>query len=88
MNTLIAVGTSVAYFYSVGMTIFHDSTFFEGTGGETYFDTATAIIGLILLGRFLEARAKGRASDAMRALMGLQAKAARITRTPRERPAA
>ena len=80
MNTLIAVGTSVAYFYSVGMTIFHDSTFFAGTGGETYFDTATAIIGLILLGRFLEARAKGRASEAMRALMGLQAKTARVLR--------
>ena len=72
MNTLIAVGTSVAYLYSVFATIFAESAFFDGRAADTYFDTSTAIIGLVLLGRFLEARAKNRASDAVRALMDLQ----------------
>ena len=80
MNTLIAVGTSVAYLYSAAVTVFGDSSLFEAAAGETYFDTSTAIIGLVLLGRFLEARAKGRATDAMRALLGLQAKTARVLR--------
>ena len=80
MNTLIAVGTSVAYLYSVTVTFFHGTTFFAESEAETYFDTSTAIIGLVLLGRFLEARAKGRAADAIRALMGLQAKTARVER--------
>ncbi len=79
MNTLIAVGTSAAYGYSVYATLFGgpDSL---GAGGETYFDTSTAIIGLVLLGRFLEARAKGRASGALRALAGLSARTARVIR--------
>ena len=72
MNTLIAVGTSVAYLYSVAATLLHGTTFFAGYGAETYFDTSTAIIGLVLVGRYLEARAKGRASNAIKALMGLQ----------------
>ena len=80
MNTLIAVGTSVAFLYSVFVTFFHGSRLFEGYAAETYFDTSTAIIGLVLVGRFLEARAKGRASNAIKALMGLQAKTARVTR--------
>ena len=80
MNTLIAVGTSVAYFYSVAATVFGESFLFEGYEAQTYFDTSTAIIGLVLLGRYLEARAKGRASNAIRALMGLQAKTARVVR--------
>jgi Cu+-exporting ATPase len=80
MNTLIAVGTSVAYFYSVPVTLFGGSSFFEGYDAGTFFDTSTAIIGLVLLGRYLEARAKGRASNAIRALIGLQAKTARVER--------
>jgi Cu+-exporting ATPase len=80
MNTLIAVGTSVAFLYSAFVTFFGDSSFFEGVETATYFDTSTAIIGLVLLGRFLEARAKGRASNAIRSLMGLQAKSARVVR--------
>ena len=80
MNTLIAVGTSVAYFYSVAVTLFQGSAFFQGRAAETYFDTSTAIIGLVLLGRYLEARAKGRASDAIKALMGLQPRTARVVR--------
>lgn len=80
MNTLIAVGTSVAFFYSVAVTFFQDSSFFAGNETGTYFDTSTAIIGLVLLGKYMEARAKSRASNAIKALMGLQAKTARIVR--------
>ena len=80
MNTLIAVGTSMAFLYSASVTFFGRTSFFEGVETATYFDTSTAIIGLVLLGRFLEARAKGRASNAIKALMGLQAKSARVIR--------
>ena len=83
MNTLIAVGTSVAYVYSAAVTFFPG--FFESIAGAgfeaaVYYETAVIIIGLILLGRFLEARAKGQTSDAMKKLMGLQAKTARVVR--------
>ncbi len=80
MNTLIAVGTSAAYGYSVYATLFGGAAVFGESGAETYFDTSTAIIGLVLLGRYLEARAKGRASSAIRALAGLGAKTARVVR--------
>jgi P-type Cu+ transporter len=84
MNTLIAVGTSAAFFYSLAAIFF--PTFFAGGGlkPELYFDTAVLIIVLILLGRFLEARAKGRTSEAIKKLMGLQAKTARIVRDGEE----
>ncbi|GAB4243601.1 MAG: heavy metal translocating P-type ATPase [Thermoleophilia bacterium] len=83
MNTLIAVGTSVAYLYSAAVTFFPG--FFEGLAGagfeaEVYYETAVIIIGLILLGRFLEARAKGQTAGAIKKLMGLQAKTARVVR--------
>ena len=84
MNTLIVVGTSVAYLYSAAVTFFHDSSFFEGYEAGTYFDTSTAIIGLVLLGRYLEARAKGRTSSAMRALMDLRPKTALVVRDGHE----
>lgn len=79
MNTLVAVGTSAAYLYSVMVT------FFPGFIPDTikhavYFDSSATIIALILLGRYLEARAKGRTSDAIRKLIGLQAKTARVLR--------
>ena len=80
MNTLVAIGTSVAFAYSAVVTIFGDSAFFEGRATDTYFDTSTAIIGLVLFGRFLEARAKRRASNAIHALMGLQPATARVSR--------
>ena len=82
MNTLVAIGTSTAYFYSVAVTLLRPT--FEGSltfsdvavGGShatgTYFDVSAAIIGLILLGRWLEARARGRTSDAIKKLIGLQ----------------
>ena len=83
MNTLIAVGTSAAYLYSTAVTFLPG--FFEGAAGagfraSVYFDSAVTIIALILLGRYLEARAKGQTSDAMKTLMGLQAKTARVER--------
>ena len=80
MNTLIAVGTSVAYVYSLVVTFFGGAAFFEGRATDTYFDTSSAIIALVLLGKFLEARAKSRASNAIRALMDLQPKTARVVR--------
>lgn len=80
MNTLIAVGTSVAYLYSVGVTFLGHTSFFEDHPTEAYFDTSTAIIGLVLLGRFLEVRAKSDASGAIKALMGRQPKTARVSR--------
>jgi cation transport ATPase len=78
MNTLIAVGTSAAYFYSLAVILF-PRVFPEGTRA-LYLDTAAIIITLILLGRWLEARAKGQTGEAIRKLMGLRAKTARVVR--------
>lgn len=79
MDVLIAMGTTVAYVYSIavliGLTL--------GTlalGEHVYFETAAVIIVLIVLGKFLEARAKGQTSEAIKKLMGLRAKTARIIR--------
>ena len=83
MNTLIAVGTSVAYLYSAAVTFFpaaFESAAGAGFEAAVYYDSAVVIIGLILLGRWLEARAKGQTSAAMRRLVGLQAKTARVVR--------
>jgi Cu+-exporting ATPase len=89
MNTLIAVGTSAAYFYSLAAIL--APGFFEaarvGTASEPplYFDTASAIITLILLGRFLEARARSHTSDAIKKLIGLAPRTARVMRDGVER---
>ena len=84
MNTLIAVGTSVAYGYSVVVTLFGDTSLFSDHETATYFDTSTAIIGLVLLGRYLEAKAKGKAADAIRSLLGLQPQTATVQRSDGE----
>ncbi len=78
MNTLIAIGTSAAYIYSVTATFFPSIFEIKGYSSHVYFDTAATIIVLILLGRLFEARAKGKTSEAIKKLMGLQAKTARI----------
>ncbi|MDY6795373.1 MAG: heavy metal translocating P-type ATPase [Actinomycetota bacterium] len=80
MNTLIAVGTSAAYVYSLVATF--SPSFISGAGLElaVYYDASASIIALILLGRFLEARAKGRTSEAVRRLLDLQARTARVIR--------
>jgi Cu+-exporting ATPase len=84
MNTLIATGTSAAYGYSLAVTIAPDLVTRAGAEPHVYYDTAAMIVTLILLGRFLEARAKGRASEAIRRLAGLRAKAARVIRKGEE----
>ena len=84
MHTLIAIGTSTAYLYSLAALVFRDAGIFQGAGGETYFDTSTAIIGLVLLGRYLELRARGKASDAIAALAALQPSTAKVMRDNRE----
>ena len=76
MDTLIAIGTTAAYGYSI-FSLF-------GLVSGMYFDTAAVIITLILLGRFLEAKAKAHTSDAIKKLLGLQAKTARVIRDGRE----
>ena len=84
MNTLIAVGTSAAYLYSVAATFFPSLFAAKGLAAEVYFDTAGAIIVLILLGRLLEARAKGQTSEAIKKLIGLQPKTAIVIRDGKE----
>ncbi len=78
MNTLVAVGTTAAFGYSLAATFFPE--FFAGAGREPayYYDSAAVIITLILLGRMLEANARGRTSEAIKRLIGLQARTARI----------
>ncbi len=77
MDVLIAMGSSVAFLYSLPIT-------FGWLEGHVYFETAAVIITLIRLGKFLEARAKGRTSEAIKKLMGLRAKTARIVRAGAE----
>ncbi len=84
MNTLIAVGTSAAYFSSVAMTIAPDFFRVRGIPPAVHYETAAVIITLILLGRLLEAIAKGRTSQAMKRLFGLRAKTARVFRDGEE----
>ncbi len=80
MNTLIALGSSAAYFYSVLGVIAPEFFMHRGLGMPLYFDTAALIITLILFGRLLEARAKGQTGAAIRSLIGLQPKTARVLR--------
>ncbi|MFC2025154.1 heavy metal translocating P-type ATPase [Chloroflexota bacterium] len=85
MNTLIAVGTSAAYFYSMVAVLFPSLFVAAGRGADVYFDTAALIIGLILLGRFLEARARGQTSEAIKKLIGMQPNTALVIRDGEER---
>ena len=74
MDVLIALGSSVAYFFSVGVVLGLIPS------RNVYFETGAAIITLIMLGKFLEARAKGKTSEALKLLMGLRAKTAAVVR--------
>ena len=80
MNTLVVVGTTAAYAYSTALTFF--PAFFAGIGihSGVYYDTAAIIITLILFGKYLEARAKSRAGEAIKKLLGLQPRTARVVR--------
>lgn len=84
MDTLIALGTSAAYFYSVFVTIFPSLFIVKGLIPSVYYEVSSSVIALILLGKILENRAKGETSEAIRKLMGLQAKTARIVRNGQE----
>ncbi len=80
MDTLVALGTGVSYLYSLFVTLFAD--FLESKGVEVvvYYEIAATVITLILLGRYLEHKARGKTSAAIKKLMGLQPKTARIIR--------
>ena len=80
MNTLVAMGSSAAYGYSVLGVLFPQVFEQAGLGDPMYFDSSAFIITLILLGRLLEARAKGQTGAAIKALIGLQPKTARVVR--------
>jgi Cu+-exporting ATPase len=74
MDVLVAMGSSAAYFYSLAVLLL------PGLGGHVYFETSAMIITLIKLGKLLEARAKGRTSEAIKKLMGLRPKTAHVLR--------
>ncbi|WP_216680557.1 heavy metal translocating P-type ATPase [Hymenobacter siberiensis] len=80
MDTLIAVGTGAAFLYSLAATVVPGFFTSRGLMPEVYYDTTATIIALILLGKVMELRAKTQTSAAMRSLIGLQAKTARVVR--------
>lgn len=84
MDTLIAVGTGAAFVYSLVVTLAPQWLESKGIAADVYYDTTAVIIALILLGKVLEARAKGQTSAAIKNLTGLQAKTARVLRDGEE----
>ncbi len=80
MDTLVALGTTVAFAYSVFVTFFPQIIQSVGIEPMPYFDVATIVIGLILLGRYFEVKAKAGTGEAIKKLIGLQAKTARVIR--------
>jgi len=84
MDTLVALGTTVAFIYSAFVTFFPGVIIRLGLDPMPYFDVAVIVIGLILLGRYIEAKAKIGTSGAIKKLIGLQAKTARIIREGKE----
>ncbi|MFP7297667.1 heavy metal translocating P-type ATPase [Neobacillus niacini] len=82
MDVLVALGTSAAYFYSLYLSIM--SLMEEAHGVELYYETSSILITLIILGKLFEAKAKGRSSEAIKKLMGLQAKTATVERDGQE----
>ncbi|UBF24692.1 heavy metal translocating P-type ATPase [Kovacikia minuta CCNUW1] len=84
MDTLIALGTLAAYFYSLFVTINPGFLTQQGITPGVYFEVSAIVVTLILLGRLFENRAKGQTSEAIRKLIGLQAKTARVVRNNQE----
>jgi Cu+-exporting ATPase len=80
MDTLVAVGTTAAWAYSMVVTLWPEVVMSAGIEPMSYFDSSAIIIGLVLLGRWLEGRAKGRTTGAIRGLVSLQATTARRVR--------
>jgi len=85
MNTLIAVGTSAAYVYSMVAVLFPSLFTTAGLEPHLYFEVSALIIALVLLGRFLEARARSRTSEAIKKLIGMQPKTALVIADGQER---
>jgi P-type Cu+ transporter len=82
MSTLVSLGTSAAFFFSVAVTVWPHA--FMALGAMTYYETAAVVITLVVLGRWLEARARGRTSEAIRRLVALAPRTARIVRDGRD----
>lgn len=80
MDTLVAMGTSAAYFFSAFVVLFETWLTSQGVSTHIYFEASAAIITFILLGKYLEIRAKAKTSAALKELLGLQAKTARLQR--------
>ncbi len=80
MNTLVSLGTNAAYLYSVALTFFPAAVAPRGMEAMTYYDTAAILMTLIIMGRWLEAKAKGKTSEAIKRLMGLRPRTARVIR--------
>ncbi|MBF2026971.1 MAG: copper-translocating P-type ATPase [Oscillatoriales cyanobacterium C42_A2020_001] len=85
MDTLIALGTLAAYFYSLFVTIAPGFLTAQGIAPSVYYEVSAIVVTLILLGRLFENRARGQTSEAIRKLIGLQAKTARVIRNGQER---
>ncbi len=84
MNTLIAVGTGAAFLFSAAATLLPDFFISRGIAADVYYEAVIIIIALVLLGNMLEARAKGNTSSALRKLIGLQPKTAKVVRDGQE----
>ncbi|MFA5932887.1 MAG: heavy metal translocating P-type ATPase [Microgenomates group bacterium] len=84
MDTLITIGTTAAFAFSVVVTVFPELVESVGIEAMPYFDVAAIVIGLILLGRYFEARAKAGTSEAIKKLIGLQAKTARVVKNGKD----
>jgi P-type Cu+ transporter len=82
MNSLVMIGTSAAYFYSLAITFF--PSIFPYQARHVYFEASAVVITLVLLGKYFEAIAKGRTSEAMKKLLSLQAKTARVIKGKKE----
>ncbi|MFS8899113.1 heavy metal translocating P-type ATPase [Synechococcus sp. H65.1] len=80
MNTLVALGTSAAFFYSLFATVFPDFFHRQGLHPDVYYEVAAVVVTLVLSGKWMEQRAKAQTSEAIRKLMGLQPKTARVIR--------
>src|SRR3970040_792936 len=81
MSTLVSIGTSAAYLFSLAVTLWPHA--FAGHGAMTYYDVSAVVITLVVLGRWLEARARGRTSEAIRRLVALAPRTARVLRDGR-----
>lgn len=80
MNTLVALGTGSAFLYSLGATVFPNQLQEQGITPQLYYEVAAVVITLVLLGRYLESQARGQTASALRQLLDLQVKTARVIR--------